>query len=301
MRVYRASSLGYSLCQLVAPNLGYSPLPTPDFLQSAFDEGRRLEPLIIDKLRATLDCQIDYQGADDGSDEGRKGEEVRIEIIPGRAIIIGHLDGRIKVTSNGPEKILEAKSMNARTWTKFFNNGLDASDKVLGKYLWQVSALMLATQMPLMLVAWNKDTEELARHTITEPPYSISDLARKIYKAEDYIDRGEIPDGCNDWPCPFCFLHPPKEEVEKADKELDYLLEAWLIADKAEKAHKREKDELRAAIVEYVGEEGAGKVKGSQGVMVSTVWQPGKEVSYKTKDAWVTSVSAPRMKKDKDD
>lgn len=291
--------MGYSLCQLVCGHLGYSPLPTPDFLQEKFDEGKRLEPLVIDKLRATLDCQIAYQNV--GTEDGKDGEEVRLEIIPGVAVIVGHIDGRIKVTSNGGEKVLEVKTMNGRLWERFYNTGWDTNDKLIEKYRWQASVYMLATGMPLMLVAWNKDTEELARHTITEPPYGISDLARKVYQAEDYINRGEIPEGCSDFPCPYVFLHPPKEEVEKADGVLDDLLEAWLIADKAEKESKRTKDGIRAAIVEYVGEKGAGKVKGSQGVIVSTVWQPGKEVSYKTKDAWVTSVSAPRKREIKDE
>lgn len=298
MREYRASSLGYSLCQLVCPHLGYDPLPTPDFLQEKFDEGRRLEPLVVEKLRSTLPCKIDYQNV--GAEDGRDGEEVSIEIIPNVATITGHLDGRITVSHNGGEKVLEIKTMADKSWQDFYKNGWGSKGSLIEKYRWQASFYMLATGLPLMLVAWNKDTEEIARQTVTVPFYSVSDIASKIWKAEKYIASGEIPDGCSDFPCPYVYLHPPKEEVEKADGELDSLMEQWLVADQKEKVYKAEKDKLRAAIVEYVGEEGKGKVKGSQGVTVSTVWQPGKEVSYKTKDAWVTSVSAPRVRKDKD-
>lgn len=308
MREYRASSLGYSLCQLVAPHLGYEPLPAPDYLQDAYDEGNRIEPLAVAKLRENLPCQIDYRPGDGSEVDGRKGEEVRLEIIPGVAVVVAHLDGRISISSNGGEKVLEIKSMSEKRWEDFYKNGFDSKDKLLEKYKWQMSAMMLATGLPCMMVAWNKGADEdapfeklIARQTVVEPFYGISDIARKLYAAEGYINRGEIPEGCSDFPCPYVFLHAPKEEVEKADKELDYLLEAWLLADRAEKASKKDKDHLRAAIVEYVGEEGAGKVKGSQGVTVSTVWQPGKKVSYKTKDAWVTSVSAPRKRETKDE
>lgn len=298
MRDYRASALGYSLCQLVNPHLGFQSLPVPDYLQSAFDEGHRLEPIVIAKLRDTLDCQIAYQNI--GSEDGLDGEEVVLEVIPGMARIVGHVDGRIKVTSNGPEKVLEIKSMSDKNFRQFSNTGFDNNNKLFEKYKWQVSAYMLATQMPLMLVAWNKVTEEIARQTFTEPFYTMSDIANRIYAAERQIKLGVPPDTCEDFPCSYVYLHGEKVVAEVADEELDYLMAMWLDADRKVKAEIVEKDRLRSAIVEYVGEEGAGKVKGSQGVTVNVAWQPESSVAHTKKAGWVTTVSAPRARKVED-
>lgn len=298
MREYRASSLGYSLESLVAPFLGYEALPVPDWLQVKFDEGTRLEPIVIDRLRELIPCEISYQNI--GGMDGLDGEEVRLEIIPGVAVVVGHIDGRIKVTSNGPEKVLEIKSMNGKTWRDFFNNGIDSRDRLIEKYKWQISSYMLATGMPCMLVGWNKDTEEIARHTVTEPPYTISDIANRLYRVEGYIEKGEIPDGCEDFPCRYAYLHPPKEDVAKASDELDALLSQWLEADKGEKAYQTEKAQLRTSILALAGEAEKGKVKGSSGVTVSTVWNKGGVSTVTRKPGWVTTVAGPRKVKGTD-
>ncbi len=49
-------------------------------------------------------------------------------------------------------------------------------------------------------------------------------------------------------------------------------------------------------IKEYVGEI-AGKVKGSQGITVSTNWVEAKEVSYIKPGHWETRITPPRERK----
>lgn len=292
-RIYRASSLGYSLENLVAPHLGYDPIPPPEWLKKKFDEGTAIEPLALDKLRTDgwdiQDSQPELNSVGDYQ------IEVELEVIPGVAIVRGHLDALGKrSSSNNGIRVVEVKSMNADNWKRFFDYGWKASVPLFEKYKWQASVYMLATGLPLMLVAWNKETEEIARTNITEPFYGISDIARRIAKAEKYITDGVIPEGCQEYPCAYFYLHGERVEPEKADGVLDGLLASWLEVDKNEKAYKREKDTLRAAIVEYVGEEGKAKVKGSQGVTVSVNWTEGKHVEYDTKPTWVTTISGPR-------
>lgn len=294
MRIYRASSLGYSLENLVAPHLGYDPIPPPAWLQEKFDEGKEIEPKCIEKLQG-MGWSIRVS-QEDVNAVGDNQIEVELEVIPGVAKVVGHLDGQISYGCGFPA-ILEVKSMAHKSWEEWNKYGWDAPG-LIQKYKWQASALMLAEGMPHCLVAWDKETEELAWATVTEPFYSISDIANKLSQAEDHIRDGVIPEGCTDYPCPYFYLHEVKEEAEQADGQLDGLMNAWLEANRKAKVYEGEAKALREMIVEYVGQEGKARVKGSQGVSVSVSWQEGKHVEYDTKPAWVTTVSAPRKGKD---
>lgn len=303
MRVYRASSLGYSLENLVAPFLGYGPIPPPAWLQEKFDEGKEIEPKCVEKLRDN--GWMIQVSQDEVNAVGDNQIEVELEVIPGVAKIVGHLDGMVHI---GPEltvllpslpAILEVKSMAHKSWLEFDLHGW-STPGIIQKYKWQASSLMLATGLPHILVAWDKETEELSQVETCEPFYSISDIANKLSQAEAHIEAGTIPEGCTDYPCPYFYLHEVKEEPEPADGQLDGLMNAWLEANRKAKIYKGEADALREMIVEYVGQEGKARVKGSQGVSVSVSWQEEQEVSYTKKGGWVTTVSAPRKGKGAD-
>ena len=291
-RVYRASGLGYSLCSIVCPFLGYEPLPTPDWLQEKFNEGKEIEPRAIQKLRD--DGWVIEDQQEELNAVGDYQIEVDIEIIPGQAIVRGHLDGWVLDGGGLQDVVLEVKSMNAKTWKEFAEKGWETPG-IVQKYKWQASCYGLAKQAPVVLAAWNKETEEFAFATMVEPFYSIADLALKVSQAETHIREGTIPEGCTDYPCPFVHLHPSDSlPPEPADKDMDGLLSAWLEADKQVKAFEKEKATLREMIVEMAGSEIAGKIKGTQGVTVSTVWQEESEWVTKRKAGWVTKVSGPR-------
>lgn len=285
MRVYRASSLGYSLEALVAGHLGFQAVDPPEYLQAAFDEGNRIEPLALDKYRAHF-----INGFIDSEQK-----EVELEVIPGLAKVVGHLDG-IHHFDNGPGRVLEVKSMNGRMWGQVQNNGFNAGG-IMEKYKWQISAYMLATGLEALMVFWNKDDGEISVLRVDEPFYSISDIANKLQQAEDHISTGTIPDGCTDYPCPYFYLHAEKDiQIDKADEVLDGLLDSWLEADKKVKIYEKERDGLKASILEFVGTEGAAKVVGEQGVTVSVSWQEGGEVIQKRQPKWVTKIQGPRGK-----
>lgn len=284
-RVYRASSLGYSLEALVAPHLGFEPVDPPEFLQAAYDEGNRLEPIILETL------------ANDNSwvlwDEQK---EITMEVIPGVASVVGHVDafGAHEPLQTTPA-IIEVKTMADKSWREFTDHGWDSKSPLIEKYKWQASAYMLTIEMPHVLVAWNKAEDCLSFTYAREPFYTISDIASKLQQAEDFIARGVVPDGCEDFPCPFYYLHPPKDEVAKVeDESLEELLAAWLEADKEEKAAKAGKDTFRAQILALAGDQAAAKVKGECGVTVETYWQNESTYTTTKREGWVSRISGPR-------
>lgn len=296
MRVYRASSLGYSLCQLVAPHLGFEGVDPPEWLKVKFDEGHRLEPIVVEKLRdmgwminvtqAAMNNIGDYQ------------IEVELEVIPDKVKVVGHFDGQVSYGCGMPAPaILEIKSMAHKNFLVFKRKGWDAGG-LMEKYKWQASAYMLAEGMPHCMVGYDKYTGELWWTTVTEPFYSISDIANKLSLAEGYIEDAIIPDNCTDYPCPYYYLHGDngKEAPTAADPDLESIMAAWLEADKRAKIHEGEKDVLRRQIMELVGsgDSVSPVIKGACGVKVETYWQDGKEYVTRRKGGWVTKVSGPR-------
>lgn len=298
MRTYRASALGYSLEALVAPHLGFEPVAPPEFIQNAWDEGSRIESLAIQKL-----WDMGWTVNERQKEINKVGDyqiEVELEVIPGIAEVVGHLDGT-GFPNGGVEGVVEVKMMAAQAWRSFEKHGWDAPGLVQ-KYKWQQSAYMLGSGLGVhYMVAWNKETEELAFAVSTEPFYTIADIANKLQECEDAIAAGEIPSGCTDFPCPYFYLHPPKEDVAiPASSALELAMDEWLIWDKAVKEAEKKRASLREAIIGLVGVDGetvaVAKVKGSNGVSVETYWQKGSEYMVKKKEGWVTRVSGPRGK-----
>ena len=285
MRMYRASSLGYSLENLVAPYLGYEPVAPPDTLQTAYDEGNRLEPIILQHLR------------DHGWEIDGEQTEVTIEIIPGEVAIVGHVDG-FTVDKEDDKLVLEIKTMSTRNFLDWARNGWGSNNPLIEKYKWQASAYMIATGLPHIMIAWDKGSEypSTAVWEAEEPFYPVKVLADKVLAAEQAIRDGVLPEGCEDFPCPYFYLHADKESIPtvQADDNLEELLIDWLAADRAEKAAKRDKDLLRKAITSLTDDASVGKVVSKTGVTISTNWVEGKHVEYDVKAHWETRIQGPR-------
>lgn len=289
-RIYRASSLGYSLCHLVCGELGYEAIAPPDYMQAIFDEGHRLEPIIIEGLNNENWSVTDEQ------------KEVELDVIPGVAKVVGHIDGICVPDFALGGSVLEVKTMSHKNFLDWETNGWESRSTLIEKYKWQASAYMLATGLPHTMVCWDKQEKDWDSRFITEPFYSISDIALKISQAEEHIRNNDIPSNCTDFPCPYFYLHENKDAIpeEKADGELDTLMIAWLEADRKKKIYEGEAKALREMIVEFAGEKISGRIKGSQGVTVTTTWVDEAEWTTKRKAGWVTKVSAPRKRKVED-
>lgn len=283
MRIYRASSLGYSLCQLVCGHLGYEAASPPEWLQEKYDEGNRLEPMIIEGIK---------------NDQNVKDEqlEVELEIIPDKVKVVGHIDGMVDESG---WRLLEIKTMAHAMFERVEDKGWDAGG-IMEKYKWQVSAYQLATGLPLTLCVWDKQEKDWCFIRTDKPFYSVADIANKLAEAEEHIANGIIPDGCSDYPCPYYYLHEQKDakEVVNADDELEAVLAAWYEADKNAKIYEAEKKVLREQIIELIeeGDLAAPVIRASNGVKVETYWQEGKEYMVKQTSKWVTKVTGPRGK-----
>lgn len=295
MRVYRASSLGYSLEQLVAPHLGYEPVAPPEWLQERFDEGTALEPIVLAELERLGWTIISSQLAINS--EGNHQLEVAMEVIPGKATVRGHLDAVGIEPPRHPTRVVEVKSMAEKSLQACSRLMWDTPG-LIQKYKWQLSSYMLATGLEGVLVVCSKGEDgvkNLLYMYAEEPFYTISDIALKISEAEKHISEGTLPEGCQDYPCPYFHLHAPSDNpIQSADEELDDLMAKWLSLDNFEKAYKKEKDDIRAEMLAITGVEGVANVRGSNGVTVTTTWQEASEYVTKKKAQWVTRVSAPR-------
>lgn len=297
-RIYRASSLGYSLEQLVAPHLGFEPIPPPEWLQEKFDEGTALEPIVLLELR-----QLGWQIQDHQLEPNSEGDfqiEVILEVIPDVATVRGHVDALGTFGAGSASRVIEVKSMAEKSFAEASRSAWDTPG-LIQRYKWQLSAYMLATGLPAVMVVCSKGeggVNNLLYMYADEPFYLISDIAQKISEAEKYIADGVIPEGCTDYPCPYFYLHGEKVQAEQADKDLDALMAAWLESNRKKKVYADEEASLRGMIVEYVGQEGKAKVRGSNGVTVSVSWQEGGESTVTRQPKWVTTVSPPRKSKD---
>lgn len=125
-RIYRASALGYSLCHLVCGELGYQPIAPPDYMQAIFDEGHRLEPIVIDKLRAN-----GWQVHDEQL-------EVELDIIPGQTKVVGHIDGKCVRTGGTdirlPYSVLEVKTLSHKNFLDWKENLWQTKSPLFEKY-----------------------------------------------------------------------------------------------------------------------------------------------------------------------
>src|SRR4051794_19617083 len=80
--IYRMSQLGSCLKSLVATRLGYDPLPVPEKMQVLFDEGTRLEDIVIQRLDGEYRWNIYDQQC-----------EVNLPVTE-KILLQGHIDGK---------------------------------------------------------------------------------------------------------------------------------------------------------------------------------------------------------------
>lgn len=220
--IIRASAIGGScLWELVAAGQGYEQGPVPDYLQHAFDEGHRLEPIINDMLTK------------EGFEITGSQEEGHLDITPTLRIRY-HPDGY--VTGNILRRtvnILEDKTMADASWQKAARGSVG---DVFSEYNWQLSVMMWANAvttplqlvpMPAMWVAYNKgnsdgtpcpDKGRLLYQTVDTPPISLAEITAKAYAIKELVDGEDIMatgrpcDDPSHFPCRYLHLRPEPEQ-----------------------------------------------------------------------------------------
>lgn len=272
--IIRTSAIGSScMWELVAAGQGYDLSPVPANLQRAFDEGNRLEPLIIRML------EKDY-----GYNVWGEQAEGHLEVEPGLKIRY-HPDGFIN--KPGLEaRILEVKALSDVLWQKAVRGSVG---DCIGEYNWQASVMMHEQGKSLTWVAYNKgnadgqpcaDEGKLHFETLNLPPIPLDDIINKArmvkeqVEGEDILVSGRACDDPNHYPCRFLYIRPepegmsvsidgtvsqvPKPEfVEVAEveqEEVDRLVREYLMFKGQVDEAKTRMEAAKEALIEKVGE-----------------------------------------------
>lgn len=231
--VYRASAAGNCIRALVAARLGFDPLPTPELLERAGNEGRLHEPAVIDYL-SKLGWKI-------------YGQQKEIEIPLPTAVIRGHIDGigefgfsdkvdflthngyTLTRDSNGLTNpvLVEVKTMSKSVFSRWESRFFE--DEYFHRYAVQTSLYMYATGYPMLMAVKRRDDGLIKTYYYPEPPLKPGDVIRRILAAEKYAQAGDLPK-CDkdDFFCSYKYLcDKPQIEAKQQVTINEVAVQAW--------------------------------------------------------------------------
>lgn len=173
---YRASSLGGCINELVLFAQGEEGEFHSSYIERVLEAGSEYEPAIRQKVVSDAGLEIVTES-----------DPAILEVIPGH-YVVGNTDGRVK--NSAGEMGLEIKALGPDSFGRFVKSGLEK----FPEYQWQLSAYMLATELPWLYVAAERSREEVDGEyhfyvdadkikmlpLITEPPIPLSRIKRKV-------------------------------------------------------------------------------------------------------------------------
>lgn len=230
--VIRASAIGGCAWELVAAAQGLDPLPTPQWLQEAFDRGTELEPHIISmlergevhwwrnesgELTSVGDGKVKLVSFTSHQDEGHLW-------ITDNIVIRFHPDAVDPVGNN----VWEIKALSNSLWMKAYKGSVaDAVDE----YAWQLSVMMHAYGATSGIwAAYNKGEKsgEPVRHerevlveVVPQPLISFQELHDKavmvyeLARGEDISVSGRPCDKPDAFPCRYLHIRPERDEGDE--------------------------------------------------------------------------------------
>jgi hypothetical protein len=249
--VYRASALGSCTKALVAARMGYDAIAPPSDAQQRMDEGHLHE---MDVTRRMVEEGWRFS-------PGSSQLEVVLPITR-KVVVVGHLDGL--GWKNGPAAVstadpiaalkivgghvVEIKSQSKNQWADFERSGWESG--FFPKYKWQLSAYMLATGLPAVVVRKNRDNGQVKYEYVEAPFYSLTATRVRVMMVEALVAKGELPEECDNrvFPCPFFYLHHDPEVTTLEDPQLDELGRQYKEASVAEAAARQIKEDTRKAL-----------------------------------------------------
>lgn len=210
----------------IAEQLEYRRIES-DKLSVVFAEGDLHEDAVVEKIGNVTFRQ----------------HETHLELTPAFDVV-GHIDG----IYDG-KLLLEVKSMSKDAYTTWLDKGWDTPGLVQ-KYKWQVSAYMLATNLPCYFIVKCRDSGEIDDTIIPEPFYNRSEILARVLEMEVYVRKGELPDACSvsNFPCPFFYLHDEDLESWVEDETLDMLADMYEVERRAVKVAEGRQKEARKAL-----------------------------------------------------
>lgn len=229
---YRASALGNCIRSLVALRQGYDEIRKE---LSVFHEGHLHEDDILARLPAEYHVLA---------------RQVETEVFVSSKIRVrGHVDA-YGIGPGSSEVLIEAKSQSRDEYKAFQE---DWSHGFWPKYKWQVSAYMVAKNMPLLIARKNRDSGEVTTRLVTKPFYSETEIRARVLQIESLAKSGELPPCDSEmYPCPVYYLHEAKEVALLEDAVLADLAQQYdraLVEAKQAESRKKELDKaIRAGM-----------------------------------------------------
>jgi len=215
--VYRASALGSCERELVAHRRGMSGSPTPDWLQTRFDEGHDWEDRILERFMEDQRVAL-------------RGQQARGTILVGKNVAV-----RGSIDAETDDAVVDAKFLGPDLYRKLIKDGIGA----FPHYMWQQAGYAHALEKSRICLAMGlKDIEgegdEREVVGIKEMHYLWVDLAdlptlgqikARVLRLEKLAEGDGWPDCPSpfQYPCPFDYLHDEVDvaiEVEGEGAEL---------------------------------------------------------------------------------
>ncbi len=211
MRI-RASALGGCYRALAAEAVGYAADSVPKNMLQVFGEGRRREPIILQRLVEEYEVDLIFPPID-------KPYSIELKIADGLAIV-GHIDGL--GMWGGKKWVIEVKTASPDMFKHYEKHGLDKAK--IATYPWQVSAYFhgMKEQFPdvegILYVVQEKKTDAWTdKISLFEVPvpHTLDQLASRALIIRQFVNAwyanaDDIPPCSNNSLCKFRYLHDEK-------------------------------------------------------------------------------------------
>lgn len=238
--VYRASALGSCERELIAHRRGMSGSPTPDWLQTRFDEGHDWEDRILERFMEDQRVAL-------------RGQQARGTILVGKNVAV-----RGSIDAETDDAVVDAKFLGPDLYRKLIKDGIGA----FPHYMWQQAVYAHALEKSRICLAMGlKDIEgegdEREVVGIKEMHYLWVDLAdlptlgqikARVLRLEKLAEGDGWPDCPSpfQYPCPFDYLHDEVDVAVEVEGEGAELLSDAADKDRAIRLLEAEVKKLKA-------------------------------------------------------
>ena len=267
---YRASALGGCFRALWAARNGFQAKDPPDAMQKIFDRGHEIEDIVLDRMES------------DGWKIYDRQKEVVVP-VPGTdppCYIVGHIDAHGQppegLNSADPEShtfehVVEIKGFGPGYLAQYKRHGLDFSPR------YKIQAGAYAVGSPCGDIAFSVYDKETDTYKVDFYTNEVLEwqLHALVLSVEEMTRTHQIPTCTNDYPCPYYYLHDPKEAPMPLDELQNTMVDSYLALSEQikmlESARKMVTDKLKESIA-YV--DGAPSSYDATGAVVVVVENP---------------------------
>jgi len=188
-----ASIIGSPCDAMIAYNLRGFPNEEPDArLKRIFNMGHMLEDVVVKDLKERGDVRV-------WEVDGLTGKQHTYEAWGGH--VVCHLDGHVEL-DDGEVRVLEIKSMNDASFTKFKKQGMKFSHP---RYFGQVQMMMGMSKIPSCLfIAINKNNSEYHAEIVDYDEFEFAHIKERIERVVTN-EAEKIATDETDWRCRGCF------------------------------------------------------------------------------------------------